>query len=186
MKHQHLSLLLIILLASCGVSKRGATQSDERKISVAASIPSLEEHNEMVLAPEEIKDVVPKITDQVINTALSYSGVNYRYGGTNSNGMDCSGLMYVSFGQHDISLPRSSYQMAEHGETIPLDEINKGDLVFFKTSRKSRKINHVGLVVAVEGNDVQFIHSSTSRGVIISSLREGFWNHAFVKAARVL
>ena len=43
----------------------------------------------------------------------------------------------------------------------------------------------LGLVVAVDGDDVRFIHSTTSRGVIVSSLREGFWNHAFVKATRV-
>ncbi len=124
--------------------------------------------------------------DVIINTALLFSGVRYKYGGTTRNGMDCSGLLYTSFLEHDISLPRASYEMANEGKTIRINEVTKGDLLFFKTSSRGKGINHVGLVVAVEGDDIKFIHSTSSRGVIVSSLREGFWNYAFVKATRIL
>ena len=124
--------------------------------------------------------------DLIINTAMAYSGVRYRYGGTTKKGMDCSGLLYVSFGENDIPLPRISYQMADEGKKIKLNKVTKGDLLFFKTSKKGKKINHVGLVVAVDGRDIRFIHATSSRGVIVSSLQEGFWNYAFVKATRVL
>jgi cell wall-associated NlpC family hydrolase len=100
--------------------------------------------------------------------------------------MDCSGLVYVAFGEQDIALPRISYQMAEEGRPIKLKKVDKGDLLFFSTGKRSNRISHVGLVVAVDGDDIKFIHSTTSRGVIVSSLREGYWNHAFVKATRVL
>jgi cell wall-associated NlpC family hydrolase len=100
--------------------------------------------------------------------------------------MDCSGLMLAAFANHDISLPRASYSMAEEGENVRVKDVSKGDLLFFKTGRKSRKINHVGLVVDVTGDEIKFIHSTTSRGVIVSSLKEGYWNYAFVKATRVL
>ena len=123
--------------------------------------------------------------EAVIETALEYAGVRYKFGGTSRKGMDCSGLLYVSFLEHDIPLPRTSHMIAQEGKHIPVSELQKGDLLFFRTTRRSGKINHVGLVVAVEGDDVRFIHSTTSRGVIVSSLREGFWNHAFVKATRV-
>ncbi|MCL4116012.1 UNVERIFIED_CONTAM: hypothetical protein GTU68_054633 [Idotea baltica] len=99
--------------------------------------------------------------------------------------MDCSGLLYVSFGEHDVSLPRVSYHMAEEGKRINVRNVAKGDLLFFKTSRKSKRINHVGMVVAT-GDEIKFIHASSSRGVIVSSLREGYWNSAFVKANRIL
>lgn len=124
--------------------------------------------------------------DRLINTALEYSGVRYKYGGTSKAGLDCSGLMLITFGEHNYDLPRSSSQMALEGQKVKLNEVVKGDLLFFCTGRRNRKINHVGLVVTTEGDEIKFIHSSTSRGVIVSSLREGYWNSAFVKATRVL
>ena len=100
--------------------------------------------------------------------------------------MDCSGLVYVSLKENDIVFPRVSYQMAEEGKRIKVADVQKGDLLFFKTSKGGKRINHVGLVVDVQGDDIKFIHSTTSRGVIVSSLREGFWNYSFVKATRIL
>jgi cell wall-associated NlpC family hydrolase len=99
--------------------------------------------------------------------------------------MDCSGLLYVSFLEHDYPLPRSSHLLAEEGRQVALSELQPGDLLFFKTLRRAKNINHVGLVVEVDDGEVRFIHSTTSRGVIVSSLREGYWNHAFVKATRI-
>ncbi|MEH6682149.1 MAG: C40 family peptidase [Sediminicola sp.] len=123
--------------------------------------------------------------NKVINTALEYSGVRYKYGGTTRKGMDCSGLMFVSFAEHNYQLPRTSTEMAEEGKKVRLEEVDKGDLLFFSTGRRNNRINHVGLVVDIDGDDIKFIHSSTSRGVIVSSMREGYWNSAFVKATRV-
>ncbi|MGS2764019.1 C40 family peptidase [Sinomicrobium sp. M5D2P9] len=123
--------------------------------------------------------------NKIIETAISYNGTRYRYGGTTRKGMDCSGLVYTSFQEHDIALQRASYMMATQGEKVKLKEVRKGDLLFFKTGRKNR-INHVGLVVDIKGQEIRFIHSTTSRGVLISSLKEGYWNHAFSEARRVL
>ncbi|WP_461532436.1 C40 family peptidase [Sinomicrobium sp.] len=121
----------------------------------------------------------------IIETALSYIGTRYKYGGTTKRGMDCSGLIYVSFLEHNIPLQRVSYRMATQGKKIKLKEVQKGDLLFFKTGRKNR-INHVGLVVDVKGKDIRFIHATTSRGVLISSLKEGYWDHAFSEARKIL
>lgn len=123
--------------------------------------------------------------DHIVETALQYTGVRYKYGGTTKRGMDCSGLIYVAFQEHEVPLERVSYRMAQQGKAIGLRQIRVGDLLFFKTSRKNR-INHVGLVVAVGGDGIRFVHATSSRGVIVSSLKEGYWNHAFVKARRVL
>ena len=100
--------------------------------------------------------------------------------------MDCSGLLYVSFGKHKVQLPRASYQMAEEGKKVNIKNVEKGDLLFFKTSKRKRKINHVGMVVSTKNDEIKFIHASSSRGVTVSSLRNGFWGSAFVKATRVL
>jgi cell wall-associated NlpC family hydrolase len=76
--------------------------------------------------------------------------------------------------------------MANEGKRIDLTEVTKGDLLFFTTTKRRKRINHVGLVVAIEGEEIKFIHATTSRGVIVSSLQEGYWNYAFVKATRIL
>jgi len=187
MYRKTISGLLLILMASCGVVKKKTTYGQQREITIEASADSVTVEEETIepVAPITLEPI-PEKAEKVINTALTYSGTRYKYGGTTKKGMDCSGLLYVAFLEHEVSLPRVSYQMANEGSRINLDQVTKGDLLFFKTSKKSKKINHVGLVVAVEGDEIKFIHSTSSRGVIVSSLREGYWNYAFVKATRIL
>lgn len=185
MNRKILVFLIVILLSSCGIVKKKTTYAQDRSVTVAAS--EKDSITTEVKIPESTVTIVElEKADLIINTAMAYSGVRYKYGGTTKKGMDCSGLLYVSFGENDIPLPRISYQMADEGKKINLNKVTKGDLLFFKTSRKGKKINHVGLVVAVDGRDIKFIHATSSRGVIVSSLQEGFWNYAFVKATRVL
>lgn len=179
-----LSISLLLSIVSCGVAKKKTSYGTTRKVTVEAATEGEETPTEV--PPAEAIETIPAKADIIINTALSFSGVRYRFGGTTRKGMDCSGLLYVSFATHDVPLPRASYQMADEGKRIKINNVTKGDLLFFKTSRKGKRINHVGLVVAVEGDDIKFIHSTSSRGVIVSSLREGFWDYAFVKAIRIL
>lgn len=127
---------------------------------------------------------LPPVTQLIVDTAYSYLGTPYKYAGTTRSGMDCSGLMHTCFLVADIRLNRSSDGIALQGSDIELSQARIGDLLFFKTSRR-RAISHVGMVVEV-GESVKFIHSSTSRGVIISDLKEPYWDKAFVKAKRLL
>ena len=124
--------------------------------------------------------------DRIVSNALKYKGVKYRFGGTTTRGMDCSGIIYVSYLQENVQLPRVSRDMAKRGKKISIRNAEKGDLLFFKTSKKGRGINHVGLIVSVTKNQIRFIHSTTSRGVITSSLSEKYWKNAFVKVNRIL
>ena len=185
-------IALLFLIGSCGSSKSTTVAHVERRVTVprnAVEVPNSKEEisisnsTEMADARSEASF---NFADRIINTAMEYSGVRYKYGGTSKEGLDCSGLMLISFGEHNYNLPRSSSLMAEEGKKVRLNDVAKGDLLFFCTGRRNRKINHVGLVVTKEGDEIKFIHSSTSRGVIVSSLREGYWNSAFVKATRVL
>ena len=124
--------------------------------------------------------------DRIVASALQYKGVTYKYGGTTKKGMDCSGLVYTAFGKENIQLPRISRNMAKKGKRILLRNVKKGDLVFFKISRRSNEINHVGLVTAIKNNTIYFIHSTSSKGVIVSSLSEKYWKKNFVKATSIL
>jgi cell wall-associated NlpC family hydrolase len=102
--------------------------------------------------------------------------------------MDCSGMVYATFQIFDITLPRSSAAMATGaGVEVQLENVKKGDLLFFSNNRHRRGINHVGLVTEVtpEG-EVKFIHSSTSHGVMVSSMNEAYHARTFVQANRVI
>lgn len=185
-----LYLFLGILITNCGGIKKKTTYSKNkdynktRKVTVEATKSNPNHTNK--LTRNSSRRTTLSAADNIINTALTYSGTRYKYGGITKKGMDCSGLLYVSFGEHDVQLPRVSYVMAEEGKRIRINKVVKGDLLFFKTKKRGKRINHVGMVVAVENDEIKFIHSSSSRGVIVSSLREGYWNSAFVKATRVL
>lgn len=76
--------------------------------------------------------------------------------------------------------------MAKEGERLSLVEVNIGDLLFFETNKNRKVINHVGLVVEIQPGHIYFIHSSSSRGVIISSLSDTYWFDHFVMARRVI
>ncbi len=122
---------------------------------------------------------------QMINNAMEFIGVSYRGGGTSRAGMDCSGMVTAVFDIFGLKLPRSSNEMAKVGQKLQKEEVKKGDLVFFRTNGRS-VINHVGIVVETDGEEIKFIHSSTQRGVIISSTKEPYYNKSFAQVNRVL
>ncbi len=93
--------------------------------------------------------------------------------------------MLVAFKSGNINLPRTAFQQSKKGTRITTKNIQKGDLVFFKTSNKNR-INHVGLVVSNQNDIVKFVHASTSRGVMISSLKDGYWANVYTMAKRII
>lgn len=123
--------------------------------------------------------------DQLIERASENIGSRYRTGGTTKSGFDCSGLMCTTFGAFDIKLPRTSREQSSIGIKINTQEAKKGDLIFFKTNGRSQ-INHVGMVVEVCEDEIKFIHSSTSNGVIISSTKEKYYQKNFSQINRVI
>lgn len=130
-------------------------------------------------------DDVSYLVKQIINSASDNLGVGYRGGGTTKAGFDCSGLIYSTFKKFDIVLPRSSHEMATVGTKVDLSNAKKGDLIFFM-NRGQRRINHVGMVVEVNDDEIKFIHSSTQSGVIISSTKESYYNRTFAQINRIL
>src|SRR5690554_738006 len=197
--------LLSIALVSCGgsrpsayVQKRGGgtliaasnspsfktitprQRMNTNQTSKSDSSNLLETHSEPSIYDETF---LKKL--EIIEYAKSFQGTRYKFGGTTSDGMDCSGLICTAFQKEAIALPRISRDMATEGSPISLNQVEPGDLVFFKTDNK-RVINHVGLVVETEKGAIKFIHSTTQLGVIISSLEENYWKRAFVEARRII
>lgn len=122
--------------------------------------------------------------NQAVKNALGFMGTPYRYGGINHKGMDCSGLIYVSYQKAGLQLPRASYQLAKSGKRINRNQLRPGDLLFFN-AKKKKSVDHVGMVTAVQGRRVDFIHSTSSRGVRLDKLNEGYWSDKFLYAVSV-
>jgi uncharacterized protein YycO len=121
--------------------------------------------------------------DDIISYAKNYLGTPYRYGGRSSKGFDCSGFVSYVLGHFGISVSRSSASMANNGTAVDRSELQKGDLLFFATTRGRGRVSHVGMYI---GNG-QFIHSSTwGKGVVITDLNDDYYTRCFVKAKRVL
>ncbi len=185
MKRILLLSFLAVVLVSCGGSRNVTKQ---KKITTPTTTgTSSVSTNTNRRTPKHIKKTVtPKKVNKIVAYAKTFEGTRYKFGGTTKRGMDCSGLIYTTFKNENIALPRVSRDMAKQGKRISLRNAEEGDLVFFQTSKSHRNINHVGLVVESRRGIVRFIHSTTSRGVIVSSLDENYWNNAFVEVRRVM
>lgn len=121
-------------------------------------------------------DVKSRLMDQY----ASWKGVRYRLGGSTKSGIDCSGFVQRTFReQFGLELPRSTYEQQEMGKSVDRTKLRTGDLVLFRAGSTGR---HVGIYI---GNN-QFVHASTSSGVMISSMDEPYWKKRYNEARRVL
>jgi lipoprotein Spr len=158
-------LLLAVTFASCKSTSSATVSKKEPKKESKKENRSL------------VRNLIEKATDNI--------GAPYKAGGTTKNGFDCSGLVFTTFASENIKLPRPSYEQAKVGKLIQFNNAEKGDLIFFKTN-KSKQINHVGLITEVNSNEIKFVHSSTSKGVIISSTKEPYYQSSFVQINRII
>lgn len=129
------------------------------------------------VSPAALKGVS---AEAIIATAKQYIGVPYVWGGSTPSGFDCSGYIQYVFGKHGISLPRTSAQQYTVGTWVSKSDLRPGDLVFYNTSGSG--VSHLGIYI---GNG-QFIHASTSRGVMISEMSNSYWSARYYGARRIL
>lgn len=110
-------------------------------------------------------------------------GVPYRHAGLSRKGLDCSGFTYLIYQKvYNKKLPRSTADLAGMKmHSVSKGNLQAGDLVFFSTSKSHSQINHVGIYL----KDGRFIHASTSRGVIVSHLDEGYYDRTWKTGGRV-
>lgn len=108
-----------------------------------------------------------------------WHGTPYRLGGTGKMGIDCSAFVQKAFVEaYQLALPRTTKQQSRHGVELTWPEAKYGDLIFFKTRSTTY---HVGIYL---GNK-QFMHASTSKGVIISRIDNPYWISKFWQIRRV-
>lgn len=173
-------LIAGMVLSACGVVKRGTVPWEEepdaeptRRGPVSASTPTVYEDNSGSQNEKEIQEAL----DLAYN---DWKGVPYLFGGSGYSGIDCSAFMQVVFEDYFFKmLPRTTTEQLSVGRQVKKAEIQTGDMVFFKTGPNDY---HVGVMVDHE----QFLHASTSSGVIISTLSNDYWQETYLTTRRIL
>lgn len=108
-----------------------------------------------------------------------WRAVKYKIGGLSKSGVDCSGFVFLTYdSRFSIKLPRSTDEQVNTGPEISQNKLVPGDLVFFKTGKT---IRHVGIYI----EDRKFLHASTEKGVMISTLDDQYWARTYWKSVRV-
>jgi len=157
-------LLLFVSLTACSLvpAERQSPQPD------IAEVP-------LELPPQQ-----SLILDSLLAQKEDWQGVPYQYGGLSPQGVDCSGFVYLTFlSQLNMKVPRTTSALMQEGEPVARNELEVGDLVFFKTGPGNR---HVGIYM---GGD-EFMHASVSSGVMQSSLNNPYWRQRYWKARRLV
>ena len=165
--------------------------NDSIKKANKINIATLLKKNKKELNKIEFEDIVADIdlfllNIKIVDSAKTYLGVPYRYGGMSSNGIDCSALILNAFHKNNYELPRTSFAQSKLGKKMKKNKSDIGDLIFFKTTKRGI-VSHVGIIVENVNGSIKFIHASSSRGVTISSLdSETYFKKRFAKIKRII
>ncbi len=169
------AVALATLLSACSSNGGHNNQTDTHAVNNQKGFllqASQDEFEQMV----QNVDIKSRLMEQYAD----WKGVRYRLGGTSKRGIDCSAFVQTTFrDQFGLDLPRSTSEQKDSGRGIQRNKLRPGDLVLFRAGSTGR---HVGIYL---GNN-NFVHASTSSGVMISSLDDSYWKKRYREARRVL
>ena len=169
-----ISIVCLTLATSCGTSRSTATVY---KTTPVGGTSTGHDNKHLDIPPT----LHPK-SNALLTDARQWLGTPYRYGGEDKRGVDCSGLVLnVYRSALGIKLPRNSAAQADFCSPLSKGQLLPGDLIFFATSKGNKKISHVGIYVG----DGKMIHSSTSKGVIVSNISDDYYMRTYACAGCV-
>lgn len=169
-------LLVAIALTACGGTKKTVVRPGHgRPVEV-------KEHRKTHSVKGKTNyNLDSKTSERIVKEARSWIGTPYSYGGTERDGVDCSGLTMKVFQKAaELKLPRNSAAQCEYTLSISRDDLQPGDLIFFSGSNPER-VGHVGIYI---GN-ATMIHASGSRGVVESNIDLNYWRSHYYGSGRV-
>jgi len=166
-------LLVLAVVSACSNSKKVVETVKDKKVESFSAIQT--KYAELLkISPSEIENL------NLYNFIDKWIGVKYKYGGTTQEGVDCSGFANILYKEvYKTVLPRSSAEIAKEIKNTSKEKLSEGDLLLFDIDGK--KNSHVGIYLA----NNKFVHSSTSKGVIISSLELPYYQKSFSKAGKI-
>lgn len=148
--------------------------------------------------PARYQEMVRKLTERLpqetpanrlIAFAKTMIGIPYRYASSNPRiGFDCSGFVSYVFQNFGFQVPRSSAEFNLAGIPVKLENAKVGDvLIFTGTNPGKRVVGHVGIIAAISGDTIQFIHSTSGKehGVTITTLNP-YYRSRLMKAVTIL
>lgn len=178
MRRTRLLFLFILLLsvsfnAGCGLRQRYKVDRPEKNINQTQRYSKKSNHENSANNTSELIELGRLIQ--------SYLGRPYIGKSRHTKGYDCSQFMRELFSKYDgTRLPRTVKEQAKLGYNISKGDIQYGDLVFFRTD--GRRPSHVGVYVGFD----EFVHSSTSSGIVISSLKNKYWKKRLLFGRRII
>ncbi|MFH0894225.1 MAG: C40 family peptidase [Bacteroidota bacterium] len=138
---------------------------------------------------DKVKDSLEKVTlvDSIVSYAQRYLGKPYHYGGSSERGFDCAGFVSFVYRKFGFTLPRSAPAQAHVGKKIAMDQIQPGDLMFFKGS-SGGGVGHVSLVIKNDKDGIVMIHASTWRHKVLIDKYDNidYYKKRFVMAKRLI
>ncbi|PHM75134.1 lipoprotein [Xenorhabdus kozodoii] len=174
--------LIPAIIAAVALTACSSPDSNLRNKQAETHAVNTQKHYLLQASQDEFENLISKldIKSKILNQYADWKGVAYRLGGNTKRGIDCSAFVQRTFhDQFGVELPRSTSEQQNIGQTVSRSKLRAGDLVLFKTGRRMR---HVGIYI---GNN-QFVHASTSNGVIVSKLTDTYWSKRYYDARRVL
>ena len=162
---------ILIVGYSCRHKKDAIKTVNKPKAPVTTGAAAFKE--KMGISNKEIKE------NKLYSFISEWYGVPYKYGGCEKSGVDCSCFTINLFEKvYGVKMPRTAGEIYKECEKINLDKAKEGDLIFFKIN--SNSITHVGVYL----RDKKFVHASTSRGVLVNSLTETYYQKYFYSAGK--
>ncbi len=173
-----LCLLALLLTIPAEAAKRKNRNADNDTVAAVDST---------ILAYNDSLMVAARHIDSIINFGRRFIGTPYRYGGSTPGGFDCSGFTMFIFGKYGHILPHKG--SLQYQATVPVKTENavRGDLIYFEGRSHNKSIGHVGVITEkLPDGSFNFLHSSTSRGVIIDNTKSDYYARRFLKVSRVV
>lgn len=190
-------LCMLLVFFAAGDMAEGKVRKTAKK-NVQSTATTAQEHYEEIdnfdfLYENTTDDLNIGYDDLAINNlldeAMSHIGARYRSGSKGPKAFDCSGFTSYVFKQlGSANIGCSSRDQYARNIPVSRSEMQRGDLVFFTSPGSGRNVGHVGIVVDVDPDthSFNFIHASSSGGVMVSSSTDGFYSRRFIGVRRVL
>ncbi|UKN01508.1 C40 family peptidase [Paracrocinitomix mangrovi] len=158
-------------------------------ISFLTTFSSFGFESDTTITPRNISEKEKCLRDSIIDYAKVHLGTPYIWGGTSTDGFDCTGFIYYVFKNFGIKVSRASSGYENFGDKVSLLSAVPGDIMLFTgTDATKRKVGHAGIVIKNEGGMVDFIHSSSSKkhfGVTITRYNASGYVKRFLRVINI-